>query len=168
LERVAIGRILRAWGVKGELLIAPLCEDLKRYSQVEKVFISDSDAKEKPCRIKRSRIFQGKVLLQLEDIDTRTKAEGLKGKYLEIDREDVPELAEGCFYIFDLVNCQVLGPNGKKIGEVEEVILLPAHPVLLVKKGKKETLIPFVKKVVKKADREKKIIWIEPIKGLLD
>jgi 16S rRNA processing protein RimM len=168
LERVAIGKILRARGVKGELLVAPLCEDLKRYSQVEKVFISDLDAKEKPYRIKRSRIFQGKVLLQLEGIDTRTKAEELKGRYLEIDKKDVPLLTEGCYYAFDLVNCQVLSLNGKKIGEVKEVLFFPAHPVLSVKKGKKEYLIPFVKEVVKKVDREKKIIWIEPIKGLLD
>jgi 16S rRNA processing protein RimM len=168
LERVAIGKILRAWGVKGEFLIVPLCEDLKRFSQVEKVFISDSDAKEKPYWIKRSRIFQGKVLLQLEGIDSRTKAEGLKGRYLEVDRKEVPLLAEGCFYVFDLVDSQVLGPNGKKIGEVKEVLFFPGQPVLSVRKGKKEYLIPFVKEVVKKIDCEKKIIWIEPIKGLLD
>ena len=168
MERVAIGKILRAWGVKGELLIAPLCQDLKRYSQVEKVFISDSDAKEKPYGIKRIRIFQGKVLLQLEGIDTREKAEELKGKYLEIDKKDVPLLTEGCYYVFDLVNCQVLSLNGKKIGEVKEVLPFPANPVLSVRKGKKEYLIPFVKEVVKKIDREKKKIWIEPMKGLLD
>lgn len=168
MERVAIGKILRAWGVGGELLIAPLCEDLKRYSQVEKVFISDSDAKEEPYGIKRSRIFQGKVLLQLEGIDTRTKAEGLKGKYLEIDKKDVPLLTEGYYYVFDLVNCQVLSLNGKKIGEVKEVLLFPANPILSVRKGKKEYLIPFVKEVVKKIDLEKRFIWIEPIEGLLD
>ena len=168
MERIAIGKILRAWGVKGELLIAPLCEDLKRYSQVEKVFISDSDAKEKPYGIKRSRIFQGKVLLQLEGIDSRTKAEDIKGKYLEIDKKDVPLLTEGCYYVFDLVNCQVLSLNGKKIGEVKEVLLFPANPILSVRKGKKEYLIPFVKEVVKKIDREEKKIWIEPLKGLLD
>ena len=168
MERVAIGKILRAWGVGGELLIAPLCEDLKRYSQVEKVFISDSDAKEKPYGIKRSRIFQGKVLLQLEGIDTRTKAEGLKGKYLEIDKNDVPLLTEGCYYVFDLVNCQILTLKGKKIGEVMEILLFPANPVLSVRKGKEEYLIPFVKEVVKKIDLEKRVIWIEPIEGLLD
>jgi len=168
LERVAIGKILRAWGVKGELLIVPLCEDLNRYSQVEKVYIPDSDAKEKPYRIKRSRIFQGKVLLQLERIDSRTRAEELKGKYLEIDRKDVPLLAEGCYYVFDLVDCQVLSLNGKKIGEVKEVLLFPVHPVLSVRKGKKEYLIPFIKEVVKKIERGKRVIWIEPMKGLLD
>lgn len=168
MERVAIGKILRSWGVKGEFLIAPLCEDLKRYSQVEKVFILDADAKEKPYRIKRSRIFQGRVLLQLEGIDNRTKAEGLKGKYLEIDKKDVPLLTEGYYYVCDLINSQVLSLNGKKIGEVKEVLFFPAHPVLSVKKGKKEYLIPFVKEVVKKIDREKRVIWIEPMKGLLD
>ena len=168
MERVAIGKILRAWGVGGELLIAPLCEDLKRYSQVEKVFILDADAKEKPYGIKRSRIFQGKVLLQLEGSDNRTKAEGLTGKYLEIDKKDVPLLTEGCYYVFDLVNCQVLSLNGKKIGEVKEVLLFPANPILSVRKGKKEYLIPFVKEVVKKIDLEKRFIWIEPIEGLLD
>ena len=168
MERVAIGKILRAWGVKGELLIAPFCEDLKRYSQVEKVFISDADAKEKPYRIKRSRIFQGEILLQLEGIDNRTKAERLKGKYLEIDKKDVPLLTEGCYYVFDLVNCQILTLKGKKIGEVMEILLFPANPVLSVRKGKEEYLIPFVKEVVKKIDLEKRVIWIEPIEGLLD
>ncbi len=149
-------------------MIAPLCEDPKRLSQVEKVFISDSDAKEKPYRIKRSRIFQGNVLLQLEGVDSRTRAEELKGKYLEIDKKDVPLLTEGRFYVFDLIGCQILSLKGRKIGQVTDVLFFPAHPILSVRKGKKEYLIPFVKEVVKKIEPEKKIIWIEPLNGLLD
>lgn len=168
MERVAIGKILRARGVKGELLIAPLSWDLRRFARVEKVFISDPDAREKLYPIKGSRIFQGKVLLQLEGIDTREKAEELKGKYLEIDKKDVPPLPEDEYYIFDLINCQVLSLKGKRIGEVKEILLFPANPVLAVRKGKKEYLIPFIKDVVKKIDLQEKLIYIEPLQGLLE
>ena len=108
MEKVAIGKILRARGVKGELLITPLTEDLKRFTQVEKVFISDSKGKEVVYRIRGSRIFRGKVLLQLEKIENKEKADSLKGRYLEIKKKDLPPASEGSYYVFDLVGCQVL------------------------------------------------------------
>lgn len=155
--------------------MSPLTGDLKRFSQVKKVFISssfarpeDSREKEEVYRIKRSRIFQGKVLLQLEGIENREKADSLRGKYLEIEREDVPALPEGRYYLFDLIGSQVETLKGEKVGEVKEVLFSPANDILVVKKGKKEFLIPFIKNVVKEIDLEKKLIFVEDLKGLLD
>ena len=168
MEKVALGKILRVWGVKGELLIFPLTDDPKRLTRVEKVSISDSSGREEIYRIKRSRIFQGKVLLQLEGIDDRGKASSLEGRYLEIHREDVPALSEGRYYLFDLIGSQVECLNGEKLGEVKEVLLFPANDVLVVKMKKKEYYIPFIKDVVKEVDLKKKLILIEPINGLLE
>jgi len=168
LERVALGRILRARGVKGELLIFPLTDDLARFTCVEKVFISDSKGKEVVYKIARSRIFRGKILLQLEGISDRNKAEALKGKYLEISKRDVPALPQGRYYLFDLTGCEVENLEGKNIGEIKEVLLFPANDILVVRKGKKEFYIPLIKDVVKKIDLKTKIVSIEPLEGLLD
>jgi 16S rRNA processing protein RimM len=168
LEKVALGKILRAWGVKGELLIFPLTGDLERFAQVEKVFISDLKGREEVYRIKRSRIFQGKVLLQLEGIEDREKANSLRGKYLEIPKEDVPCLPEGKYYLFDLIGSQVESLKGEKIGEVKEVLSFPANYILVVRKERKEYYIPFTKDVIKKIGIKEKLITIEPISGLLE
>jgi len=168
LEKVAIGKILRARGVKGELLITPLTEDLKRFTQVEKVFISDSKGKEVVYRIRGSRIFRGKVLLQLEKIENKEKADSLKGRYLEIEKKDLPPASEGSYYVFDLVGCQVLSLRGEGMGEVKEVLFFPANDILVLRKGKKEYYIPFIKDVVKKIDPKEKLILIEPLSGLLE
>jgi len=168
LEKVALGKILRAWGVTGEMIISPLTDDLKRFTQVVKVFISDSEGKEKIYVIKRSRIFQGKVLLQLEGIEDRQSADSLKGRYLEIDKKDVPPTPEGRYYLFDLIGCQVVSLKGKKIGEVKEVLFFPANDVLVVEKGKDEYYIPLIKDVVKKIDLIEKLVLIDPISGLLE
>lgn len=168
MEKVAIGKILRAWGVKGELLILPLTDELSRFTQVEKVFIADSENKEAIYRIKRSRIFQGKVLLQLESVENREKANSLKGKYLEISKENVPSLPDDRYYIFELIGSQVKSFKGERIGEVKEVLFFPANDILVVRKGSKEYYIPFIKDVIKKIDIKEKLIVIEPISGLLE
>lgn len=168
MEKVALGKILRAWGVKGELLILPLTDDLRRFTQVEKVFISDLKGKETIYKIKGSRIFQGKVLLQLEGIEEREKADSFKGRYLEIEKKDVPPVPEGRYYLFDLIGCQVVSLKGKKIGEVKEVLFFPANEVLVVKEGENEYYMPFIKDVMKKIDPKEKLIVIEPISGLLE
>ncbi len=168
MEKVALGKILRTRGVKGELLVFPLTDDPKRFTRVEKVLISDSSGREEIYRIKRSRIFQGKVLLQLEGIEDREKASSLQGRYLEIPREDVPTLPEGRYYLFDLIGSQVECLKGEKLGEVKEVLSFPANDVLVVRKKKKEHYIPFIKDVVKEIDPKKKLILIEPINGLLE
>lgn len=149
-------------------MIAPLTDDLKRFTQVEKVFIFDSKDKEVVYRIRRSRIFQGKILLQLEEVEDRNKADSLKGKYLEIEKKDVPPASPDRYYLFDLVGCKVESLKGKMIGEVKEVLFSPVNPVLVVRKDKKEYYIPFVKEVVKEVNLEEKLIYIEPLNGLLD
>jgi len=149
-------------------LIAPLTDDLKRFTQVEKVFIFDSKDKEVVYRIRRSRIFQGKILLQLEEVEDRNKADSLKGKYLEIEKKDVPPAPPDRYYLFDLVGCKVESLKGKMIGEVKEVLFSPVNPVLVVRKDKKEYYIPFIKEIVKEIDLEEKLIYIEPLNGLLD
>ena len=149
-------------------MIAPLTDDLKRFTQVEKVFIFDSKDKEVVYRIRRSRIFQGKILLQLEEVEDRNKADSLKGKYLEIEKKDVPPASPDRYYLFDLVGCKVESLKGKMIGEVKEVLFSPVNPVLVVRKDKKEYYIPFIKEIVKEIDLEEKLIYIEPLNGLLD
>lgn len=54
------------------------------------------------------------------------------------------------------------------IGEVKEVLFSPVNPVLVVIKDKKEYYIPFVKEVVKEINLEEKLIYIEPLNGLLE
>ena len=168
MEKVALGKILRAWGVKGELIIFPLTDDLKSFNQVQEVFISDSEGKEVIHKIERSRIFRGKILLQLEGIESREKADTLKGKYIEINKEDVPLLSEGRYYLYDLVGCKVENQEGKSLGEIKEVLLFPANDILVVRKGSKEYYIPFIKNVVKKIDLQAKLVSIELLSGLLE
>ena len=91
-------------------------------------------------------------LLKLEGLDSRTAAELLRGKEIQVSREEVGPLPEGEYLIDDLVGCEVVdGP--RSIGTVREVLLLPAADVLEVVRGQgAPLLVPLVADAVRSVD----------------
>ena len=71
------------------------------------------------------------------------------------------------YYIFDLIGLKVKTADNPCLGEVTDVLTLPANDVYVVRDGSKEYLIPAIKDVIKKIDLDQEYILIEPIDGLL-
>lgn len=167
MDRVAIGRISRVRGIKGEMVVVPLTDDPHRFLKLQKVIISKEEST-KEFQVEWAREFKGKVLLKLKQMESPEEAKKLVGGFIEIERDQLVELSEGRYFIFDIIGLQVVTTKGEKIGKVKEVISLPANDLYLVEGDKKQYDIPAIKKVVKRIDLEKKEMIIEPTEGLLD
>ena len=83
------------------------------------------------------------VIARVEGIDDRDEAQLLVGADIRIDRESLPDAEEGQYYWADLEGLQVVTANGQELGRVDHLMATGANDVLVVK-GDKETLIPFV------------------------
>jgi 16S rRNA processing protein RimM len=106
----------------------------------------------------RSAILEGfkvrpaAVSAKLEGVDDRNAAELLRGLEVAVTREDLGEAEEGEFYWVDLVGLAVVNLQGEALGRVEELLRTGGADVLVVR-GERERLIPFVAGYVKSVDR---------------
>jgi 16S rRNA processing protein RimM len=120
-------------------------------------------------RIESSRIQKNVVILTLEEIADRNQAEALKDWEIAIEPEDLEQLPEGRYYIFQLVGLTVFTMEHQELGILTDVLQTGANDVYVVKTAEgKELLLPALKSVVKKIDLQTKEMLVDPLPGLLD
>jgi len=164
MEYLAVGRVLKPQGIKGEIKVEPLTHSLERFEALEKVY-SDIPSK-RQLNILNCRLHKGYPILKLEGIDDVDQARSLAGSYLKIPSTWREELPVDSYYIYDLVGLEVFTGDGKHLGELKEVMTLPGNDVFLVQGEGRELLIPALKQVVKKVDLEEKRLVVELLPGL--
>ncbi|MPQ42391.1 ribosome maturation factor RimM [Clostridium tarantellae] len=157
-EFLRVGQIVNTHGVKGEVKVLPLTDDMYRFDDLEYVMING-----KKVNIESVKYLKDKVILKLEGVNTMNEAEKLKFKqyYLEISRDQAVELPEDSYFIADLKGCKVIDTNNFEYGTIKDVIQTPANDVYWVK-GEKEILIPVLKEIVLDINIEDGLITIKP------
>ncbi|EJO5348199.1 16S rRNA processing protein RimM [Clostridium botulinum] len=156
-EFLAVGEIINTHGVKGEVKVYPLTDDMKRFKKLKEVFIDGEKRKILSCKLQPKN-----VVLKIQGIDSIEEANKYRRKLLEIKRENSIKLPEGSYFIADLMECKVIDEEGIEIGQITDVIKTGSNDVYEVK-GKKEVLVPAIKDIVTDIDIENKIITIKPL-----
>lgn len=151
-----VGQITNTHGVRGEVKVLPLTDDMRRFDDLDYVYINRKEVK-----IENVKYLKDKVILKLEGIDSMNDAEKLKPTYLEIKREQAIRLPKDTYFITDLLECKVLDTDNFEYGVIKEVIKTPNNDVYWVK-GKKEILVPVLKDIVLDIDVENRKILIKP------
>lgn len=151
-----VGQITNTHGVRGEVKVLPLTDDMRRFDDLDYVYINRKEVK-----IENVKYLKDKVILKLEGIDSMNDAEKLKPTYLEIKREQAITLPKDTYFIIDLLECKVLDTDNFEYGVIKEVIKTPNNDVYWVK-GKKEILVPVLKDIVLDIDVENRKILIKP------
>lgn len=158
---ISVGQIINTHGIKGELKVYPLSDDIKRFRNLSKVYIDGEEKKVVWCKMQAD-----KVILKLSDIETMEDAVKLKDKYIDVLREDAVTLKEGRYYIADIIGCSVVDTDGTNYGKISEVLQTGSNDVYWIK-GENEILIPALKDIVLKIDIENEKITIKPVKTWL-
>ncbi|CAG9363701.1 16S rRNA processing protein RimM [Clostridium perfringens] len=158
-DLLVVGQIINTHGLRGEMKVMPLTEDMRRFDYLEYVIL-----KGQKIKVEGVKYFKDKVILKLEGINSIEEAEKLKRIYLEIEREDAIELEEDEYFIVDLVGCTVVDTEGFEYGKIKDVIQTPSNDVYWVQ-GKKEVLVPVLKDIVLDINMDEKLITIRPSGG---
>jgi len=166
-DKVAIGLISRVRGIKGEVVVAPLTDDSKRFSKIKKIQLFLPEGY-RTFSIQSSRRFKDVVIIKLAGIDNPEDGKKLVGCYLEIEKDEVAPLPKGRYYIFDIVGLKVRTPEGEDLGEVKEVIQYPANDVYVISHQGKEFDLPATKEIIKDIDLEKRVMVVQPLAGIFD
>ena len=144
MKKVVRGKISAPHGVRGEVRIVPLTDFPERFENLKTVFLED-DSKMELESVKFSNKF---IIAKFKNINSRNDIEIFNGKLLMLNRSDIPSLPEGEYYNFDIIGLEVIDDKGSKLGKITEVLKTGSNDVYVVE-GKKQILVPALKKVVK-------------------
>jgi 16S rRNA processing protein RimM len=168
-----MGVVTKSHGLRGEFKVRPETDDPERFSGLSRVLVGASEAEAIEYSLRSVRFQQGKsgvtVLIQLEGVADRDGADAFAGRSIFAHQEDLPALDAEEVYLSDLIGLTAVDPLGEELGQITDVLELPAQPVLVLATASGgEVLVPFVESFVGKVDSEAGRIEIKPIEGLLD
>lgn len=169
VEHLIVGKVLCPWGVKGQVKVEPLTDDIQRFKNLKSVLVS-GDNRRLTENIESVNLLQNKyVAVKLQGIDTRDLAEKLRGCLLEVPRDEAIKLPKGRFFISDIIGIRVLDEKGDILGTVSDVLQTKANDVYVFKDNVgKEYLIPAIKEVIIDIDLENNKMIIRPLEGMLE
>lgn len=167
-EMVLVGRIARAHGNRGQVIVDPATDfPEERFRAGSVLHVRRGDAAE-PVTIESVRFHRGRPIIGLTGIDTMDAAEALAGTELRIGDDALQPLPAGSYYHHDLIGCSVETPRGETIGRVTSVEGDAAGSRLVVETQNGEVLIPMAEGIWTSADVPARKIVVEPPEGLLD
>lgn len=165
-DLVAVGRVVGAHGIRGELKIEVLTDFPERFAPRSQLLLVTSEGLARLTTVLSSREHKRHILLSVEGVTDRTAAEKLRGSYLKIRAEDLVPLAPGRYYQFQLLGLNVVTETGESLGHVEEILPTGGNLVLAVRDGEKEVLLPYIDDVVLKVDVETGRMTVRLMEGL--
>jgi 16S rRNA processing protein RimM len=158
-----VGRVLRAWGIRGDLKIAPFTDRPEDFTQYRSILVGPQ---RKRYDVKSFRPYQGNWLLHLSGVETRHDAEALHGQEILIETAQRPRQA-GEFFAREVIGLKVRTIDGEELGEVVEILVTGANDVYVVNGPRGEILLPARVEVIKGIDVDAGAMTVELLPGLL-
>ncbi|MBA3728711.1 MAG: 16S rRNA processing protein RimM [Actinobacteria bacterium] len=161
---VAVGRIARAHGVKGEVSVVPLSDVSSRFDAGARVFAGATE--DRPLTVSSSRPHAGRVLVSFDEVADRDAAERLRGEYLFVPAASTPPLPDGEYWPHELIGCQVVTEDGRPLGPIREILRTQANDVWVAAGPDGEVLIPALVDIVVSVDVEARGVVVRSVPGL--
>ena len=165
---IAVGRITKSVGLRGEFRVAMLTDNPERFANLKTVWCGTDETTAVRFSILSMRIERSAVVLKLKAIDSRSLADEHRGEYLFVESKDTITPGKGSYFIHDIIGMKVVTEAGEEIGRVRDVMELPANDVWVVSSGTKEILIPAIKEVIRQVDLNGRTVVIRPLEGMLE
>lgn len=164
---IQIGKIINTHGIRGQVKVHPLTDDINRFSHLKIVYLGHNKIK---ARVEEVKYHKNMVILKFEEFNNINEILSYKEDFIYIDEKDKINLPDDHFFIFDIIDCLVFDLKGEKIGVVTQVMQSASNDVYIVKDNvkDKEYMIPAVKEFVVNIDIHNKKIVIDPIEGMIE
>lgn len=156
LEYIEAGEIVNTHGVRGEVKVLCWLDAPEMLCQFDRCRIAGKDYEMESVRVQKTC-----NLVKLSGVDTMEAAQKLRGKVLELYREDIDDEV---IFAAELVGVEVYA-DGQCIGTIREVLDYPGNSVYVVR-GEHEYMIPAVKQFILSTDMEKNVMEVRLIEGM--
>lgn len=163
-----LGKIVKKYSFKGELLVKLDTDDPSIYTKMESVFI-DKNKSLIPFFIERSSLHKSTLLrVKFEDIDSEEDADKLLKSELYLPLEFLPQLTGNKFYYHEIFGFEAEDLSFGLIGIIKGVNDSTNQAILEIDRNGSEILIPLIDDFIKSVDREQKKIILAVPEGLID
>ena len=188
---VAVARILRPRGNKGEVAVELLTDFPDRLAEVRKVYLAGAGARSEPQAYEVSSFWisqnhKGQAVFHFAGIESISLAEALRGREVLLPIEERVKLPAGMYFVSDLVGCVIFEDSGDPglvasspcslasapavLGKVADVEFVgeaqEGTPLLRVETPRGELLIPLAEDICFRIDPVARRIDVRLPEGL--
>jgi len=170
---VAVGRVARAQGRRGEVAVDPLTSAPEQLTGLSRIYVEGplelmKDSQPVALVVESVRIHKGRPVVKFSGISDIGEAETLRGRELRIPESELESLPEGSFYQFQIRGLTVKDRTRGEIGVIETVLETGGTDLLVVRgKNGEETLVPLCGEIVKNIDPARGSVDIDAPEGLV-
>jgi len=158
-----VGKITTTHGIMGEVRVQPWADSPDFLCRFDTLYVGPTHW---PIKVERARVHKNMVILKLEGLTDVPSATSMRNQVLSIARKDA-RLPEGHFFLADLVGLEAReAGTGKVLGQISEVLTLPANNVYVIKGGERELMIPAVPLFVPETNVDDGYIVVHMMEGL--
>ena len=156
LQYIKAGEIVTTHGVRGEVKVLPWLDSPEDLCDFDRCRIDGKEFEIETCRIQKTC-----NLVKLSGVDTMEAAQAMRGKVLELYRDDIDDEV---IFADELLGVVVFS-GGVEIGKIVDVLDYPGNMVYVVR-GDHEYMIPAVNAFVLSTDLEKNEMQVRLIEGM--
>ena len=156
LQFVEAGEIVTTHGVRGEVKVLCWLDDPEMLCEFDRCRIDGKEFEMEQVRVQKTC-----NLVKLKGVDTMEAAQTMRGKKVELYREDIDDEV---IFAAELIGVEVYC-DGKCIGKIKEVLDYPGNSVYVVR-GEHEYMIPAVRQFILSTDMEKNEMQVKLIEGM--
>ena len=156
LQFVEAGEIVSTHGVRGEVKVLPWLDCPEMLCEFDRCRIEGKDYKIEQCRVQKTC-----NLVKLNGIDTMEAAQLMRGKTVELYRDDIDDEV---IFAAELIGVEVFCA-GEQIGKIVDVLDYPGNSVYVVK-GKHEYMIPAVSAFILNTNMAENTMEVKLIEGM--
>ena len=156
LQFIEAGEIVTTHGVRGEMKVLPWLDSPEDLCDFERVRIGVKDYEIESCRVQKTC-----NLVKLQGIDTMEAAQAMRGRIVELYREDIDDEV---IFAAELIGVEVYA-EGSLIGKITDVLDYPGNAVYVVK-GEHEYMIPAVNQFILSTDVDANRMEVRLIEGM--
>jgi 16S rRNA processing protein RimM len=173
-EFVIVGRVRKAHGIRGELVVEPITDSPDAIFAPGRRVLAGTvrgdlapDARE--LHIDRTSRFKEGLIVAFREIGDRTTAEQWRNRFFLVPRAEVAAPDAGQVYVHELLGMAVRLESGELLGEVADVYELPQGLAIDVRRaGRGDTVLLLYEQSVLSSDRESRVLTVTVPDGLLD
>lgn len=157
-QKIVVGRFASPYSVHGWIKVISFTDPPAKILDYQGWCINKGGWLE--LAITERKLHGKHIIVKIKDCDTPEQAKTYTNIDIAINRDQLSELPPGEYYWAELEGLTVVNVENINFGKVDHVFSTGANDVLVVK-GEKQRLIPYIKNVVKQVDLEKKNIIVD-------
>ena len=163
-----LGKIVRKYSFKGELLVKLDTDEPELFTEMESVFV-EQRKKLIPFFIEESSLHKSELLrIRFEDVNNEEEANALIGAHLYLPLEFLPKLTGNKFYYHEIIGYTARDEVFGEIGVITGVNDSTSQSLFEIDREGIQILVPIIDHFIKKVDRENKTMYLTVPEGLIE